>query len=265
MNPLEIVARTPKNNCGECGFPTCLAFAAAVCATGIDLQKCPHIDSDGLEVEIAGVELEDASRQRDLALVEHLQSKIAGVDFQTLIPRLGAVPVKNQPDAMSFFYLGQNVELSKTGIQLNGNEPEDPRDQILLYNYVFSGGGREPENEWIGMESMPNSISKVRTLFSYCEEPIARLFTGRQPRDLADGIARAGGQGVVDETADLAVQFQVLPKIPQKILFWDEEPEEGFEAKAKILYDHNALDFLDIESLLFSSERLAERLVSLIQ
>ncbi|MEN8142702.1 MAG: DUF3786 domain-containing protein, partial [Thermodesulfobacteriota bacterium] len=135
----------------------------------------------------------------------------------------------------------------------------------LLYNYAHSGGGRRPDDEWIGMESMPNSIAKVRTLATYCEAPLTRLFTGRRFRDLADGIARAGGQGIEDETADLALQFQVLPLIPQRVLFWEEEEEEGFEAKVKILYDHNVLDFLDIESLLFSSERLAERLAVLLE
>jgi hypothetical protein len=263
MNPLGIVGRTPKNNCGECGFPTCLAFGVAVCATGVDPRKCPYIKLEGLEVASANIDLEDAARQRDLALVEHLQSKIAKVDFNLLIPKLGAVCSEKSPDAMTFLYLGQRVELSKTGILLAGVEPEDPRDQILLYNYVYSGGGREPGGEWIGMESMPNAIAKVRTLFTYCEAPLARLLTGRRGGALADGIARAGGQGIEHDTADLALQFQVLPKIPQRVLFWEEEPDEGFEAKVKILYDQHALDFLDIESLLFSSERLAERLTFL--
>lgn len=265
MNPLEIVRRTPKNNCGQCGFPTCLAFGAAVCATGVAPQKCPHINLAGLAVATSdGGGLDDLARQRDLALVAHLQGKIAGVDFATLIPKLGAVPSEKEAETMIFFYLGQKVELAKTGIRLAGNLPEDPRDQVLLYNYVYSGGGREPDGEWIGMESMPNAISKVRTLFTYCEAPLARAFTRRRVRDLADGIARAGGWAIDDETADLALQFQVLPKIPQRVLFWEEEVAEGFEAKAKILYDHHALDFLDIESLLFSSERLAERLTSLL-
>jgi hypothetical protein len=264
MNPLGIVGRTPKNNCGECGFPTCLAFGAAVCATGVDPHKCPYIKLEGLEIESSGVNLEDVTRQRDLALVEHLKDKIAGADFNTLAPKLGAVCPVNSPGAITFLYLGQRVELAKTGILLGGCEPEDPRDQILLYNYVSSGGGRETDGEWIGMESMPNSISKVRTLSTYCETPLARLFSGRRFRELADGIARAGGRGIEDETADLALQFQVLPKIPQRILFWEEEPEDGFQAKVKILYDRHALDYLDIESLIFSSERLAERLTLLL-
>lgn len=264
MNPLEIVSRTPKNNCGECGFPSCLAFGVAVCATGVDPRKCPYINGAGLEVKSAGVAPEDAARQRDLALVQHLKSKIAGVDFAALIPKLGAAISDKSPETMTFLYLGQRVELAKTGILIGGREPEDPRDQILLYNYVYSGGGREPSGQWIGMESMPNSISKVRTLFTYGEAPLARLFSGRRVRDLADAIARAGGEGIDDETADLALEFKVLPKIPQRILFWEEEPEDGFAAKVKILYDQHALDFLDIESLLFTSERLGERLASLL-
>lgn len=28
MNPFEIVRRTPKTNCGQCGHAACLAFAA---------------------------------------------------------------------------------------------------------------------------------------------------------------------------------------------------------------------------------------------
>jgi hypothetical protein len=261
MNPLAIVARTPKSNCRECGFPTCLAFAAAVCATGVDIGKCQYIDRDGLEIEVAGVELEEASRERDLALVEHLKGKVAGYDLAELAPKIGA---GFRDGAIHFMYLGQQVVLGKEGISLAGKEPEDPRDQILLYNYAHSGGGRQPDDEWIGMESLPNSIAKVRTLATYCEAPLTRLFTGRRFRDLDDGIARAGGQGVDDQTADLALQFQVLPFIPQRVLFWEEEVEEGFEAKVKILYDHNVLDFLDIESLIFSSERLAERLGALL-
>ena len=192
MNPLEIVGRTPKNNCGECGFPTCLAFGAAVCATGVDVGKCPYIDLDGLKIEVAGVELEEASRERDRVLGEHLKGKIAGVEFTELAPKIGA---EFRGAAICFEYLGQEVVLGKEGVSLAGKEPEDPRDQILLYNYAHSGGGRQPDNEWNGMESMPNSTAKVRTLSTYCEAPLARLFSGRRFRDGADWGARGGGRG----------------------------------------------------------------------
>ncbi len=264
MNPLQVVARTPKNNCGECGYPTCLAFAAAVVSTGTDPEKCPHIDLDGLEIQTSGVPLEKASEERDLALVEHLKSKIADMDLSVVAPRIGADYLTDNGGSLRFLYLGQEVLLSPSGILLNGDDPEDPRDQILIYNYVHSGGGKPPGDEWIGMESMPNSISKVRTLATYCETPLAALFSEFSHELLIGKAVLAGGTPFDGGSTSLALEFEVLPMVPQRILFWEEEPEDGFEAKVKILYESNALDYLDIESLLFSSERMAERLRDLI-
>ena len=44
------------------------------------------------------------------------------------------------------------------------------------------------------------------------------------------------------------------------IVFWDQEKNEGFEAKVKLLFDETITDHLDIESILFLSERLMELL-----
>jgi Na+-translocating ferredoxin:NAD+ oxidoreductase RNF subunit RnfB len=34
----------PKTNCGDCGHPTCLAFASMVVSEKLALNLCPHID-----------------------------------------------------------------------------------------------------------------------------------------------------------------------------------------------------------------------------
>jgi len=264
MNPMQVVARTPKNNCRECGYPTCLAFGVAVTATGVDPRRCPHLNLAGLEIQVAGIDLEDGARQRDLALVEHLKGKVAGADFATLAPRLGAGYNPGTPAAMTFAYLGQEVVLGKEGILIDNREPEDPRDQILLYNYVHSGGGLAPELAWLGLESLPNSIAKVRTLATYCEAPLARLFSS-QPAERAIAIAAlAGGAPSANPGATLTFIFQVLPRLPQQVIFWAEDSEDGFDARVKILFDQNVLNFLDLESLVFSGERLAERLAALL-
>jgi Na+-translocating ferredoxin:NAD+ oxidoreductase RNF subunit RnfB len=49
MGPLEILRRTPKNNCGRCGYPTCLAFAAAVAREGEEPSRCPIHDRKGVK------------------------------------------------------------------------------------------------------------------------------------------------------------------------------------------------------------------------
>lgn len=261
MNPLDILKRTPKTNCGECGYPACLAFAANVARSGEDPEKCPYINLEGLDMsaqEKTG--LEEKGREHDLQLIQHLKEKIAPMDLSNAAQPLGAFWSPKDSDILSFPYLGQKVQLGKKNIFLDGREPEDPRDQILLYNYVHSGGGREPDGNWIGLESLPNSISKIRTLKVYCEDRLADLFTGKTTQDIISLCNRIPSRLDNESSASVAVFFQVLPMLPQYILFWKEEPEDGFAAKVKILFDHHVLDFLDLESLVFSAERLTDRL-----
>jgi hypothetical protein len=257
---LDILRRTKKNNCGKCGHPTCMAFAVVVAKTGEDPTLCPYIDLTGLTLpEAAANNLSELARERDLELIKYLKTKIGPLDFAALSEPLGAQWSANQPDTLVFSYLGQKVTFSRDTILLNGAEPEDPRDQILLYNYVASGGGRRPGNNWIGLESLPNSISKVKTLETYCENRLADLFTSRETDRILDLGKKLDGVPEPDTAASLGIIIPVLPMVPQCLLFWDHEPEDGFGARVKLLFDQNVLDYLDLESLIFSAERLADR------
>ena len=43
LTGLEIYKHLPKTNCGECGVPTCLAFAMKLAQKQTSLDKCPHV------------------------------------------------------------------------------------------------------------------------------------------------------------------------------------------------------------------------------
>ena len=260
MTPHDILKRVPKTNCGECGYPACLAFAANVAKSGEDPQKCPYIDLEGFNVSSqGGVKLSQLGRQHDLSLILHLKDKIQALDLAALTSSLKATYTNN---ALHFPFLGQQVTVSKSTLLVDGEEPEDPRDQILLYNYIHFGGGKPPEPEWIGLESVPNSISKIRTLATYCEQKLATFFTGKSTEDIATLCEAVGGKCQTDGNADLIAHIPVLPQIPQQIHFWDEDQDDGFEAKVKVLYPANVMDYLDIESLVFTSERMAELILT---
>lgn len=266
MNPLEIVQRTPKTNCGECGYPACLAFAANVAKSGEDPTKCPYINLDGMNLkQEAGTALDKLAKQHDLYLIKHLQEKIQDYDFPAIAPFLGLTVSSENSDILLFSYLGQQVQLGKDHLLLDGKEPEDHRDKILLYNYVYSKGDTPLAGEWIGLESLPNSISKVRTLATYCENRLADLFTGMVKGKILSLCSRLKGTEIVGTSASAAILIPVLPRLPQQLHFWDEEPDDGFDSKAKVLFDQNVLSFLDIESLVFSAERMTDRLISLAQ
>ena len=46
LTGIQIFKLLPKTNCGECGFPTCLAFAMALAAGKAELDKCPTISDE---------------------------------------------------------------------------------------------------------------------------------------------------------------------------------------------------------------------------
>jgi acetyl-CoA decarbonylase/synthase complex subunit gamma len=43
---IEIFKLLPKTNCGDCGFPTCLAFAMQLANQKVKLDDCPHVSED---------------------------------------------------------------------------------------------------------------------------------------------------------------------------------------------------------------------------
>lgn len=45
MSPIEIFKKLPKTNCGDCGVPTCMAFAVSLTQGKAELSQCPHVDS----------------------------------------------------------------------------------------------------------------------------------------------------------------------------------------------------------------------------
>ena len=52
LSGLDIFKKLPKTNCGECKFPTCLAFAMQLAAGKAELASCPYV-SDEVKEELA--------------------------------------------------------------------------------------------------------------------------------------------------------------------------------------------------------------------
>ena len=44
---IEIFKHLPKKNCGECKYPTCLAFAMQLANQKAKLEDCPYVSEEG--------------------------------------------------------------------------------------------------------------------------------------------------------------------------------------------------------------------------
>ena len=248
---LQLFKLTPRTNCGKCGFPTCLAFATQVMVGNGNLGDCPHLDPKALAPFYAQL-AEHPKTESFEKTFDFSRREVAKWDFRSISDSLGATLEASGELLLNYF--GNKVRIS--GDDILSDHELDPWEKILLYNYVI-GGAVEPSGNWVGMESLPNSVSKIKSLKTHCEEPLAQAFAGKMTQLGSVGL----GHILCDAKADFGADFQILPKLTVRVLWWDEDPEERFEAKVKFLFDARVLQVVDLESLIFACEQLTNRLL----
>lgn len=265
ISALQLFKLLPRTNCGECGYPTCLAFATQVVVEGADLTSCPYLSEEAraLAGTIQRQQEKGVGRKRDnLAIaLKFLQEKVAPVDLAAAAPGLGAVyGEEDGRPFLSFSYFYRPVQVFKDEVRYGQGFAPNPWDPILLYNYVTSGGRRPPCGKWVKFPELPNSVSKTKTLLRL-QNQLAEAVTGRVAAFVR--TARELGGEPINVTPDATFQFifQPLPRIPLLLVFHEAEPEENFAAEAHFLFDAQVMDYLDLESLLFLVERLMDQLL----
>jgi hypothetical protein len=265
LTVLELFKILPRTNCGDCGVASCLAFATQVIKEGEDMARCPHLSpaAQSLAVQVRAQQEKGVGRRREsLAIaLEALQDKVAPLDFAALAAGLGAVfgEAEGRP-FLEIPYFGHPLTVFKDAVCYPPEAKSDPWDAILLYNYIASQGQGDVAGEWIAYKTLPNSVSKAKTM-ARLEKKLADHFSGRGG-ELRERAQALGGEPVqVGEDADLQMLLRPLPKVPVLLLFWEAEPAEGFAAQVHFLLDARVLDFLDLESILFLVERLLGHLM----
>lgn len=269
LTPIHLYKLTPKTNCGTCGYPTCLAFATQVIVGQSDLALCPFLDPELLKPFRAQLEEQHQAgigvrREGFEKALQFLREEIKKWDFNRIAGSLGALfsNASGRP-TLEFPYLGEPVLVSQEDVVRLSADELNPYEKIFILNYVIAGAGGLA-NRWVGMESLPNSVSKIKSLKAHCQDRLAETFAGRMER-LAGAIQPWGRPLTLgEENADFAAEFQVLPKLSFRIFWWDEDAGEGFPAQVKFLFDANVLSILDLESLLFACEQVTDRVLDAV-
>ncbi len=257
----------PKTNCGDCGFPTCIAFAGMVVSDKHPLDGCPHLTADVVKRCNAELDVQYAQgkwTKRDIAedALKWAVERSASMNLADLPDRIGGVLVeKDAGPALKLPYFTDYIIIGTDDIERLDGVELTRWEKVFIYNHLAQGGTRTPTGKWKGFEEFPNTVSKVKTMAGQVEAPLVNRFHGR----LEELIASATGLGGEDVTggensADAAFHFRPLPRVPVMLLFWDEDPVDGFGAAAKLLFDETVVDHLDIESIVFLSERLRRML-----
>ncbi len=254
----------PKTNCGDCGQPTCLAFASMVVSEQYPLSLCPHIPKEVIARCAPELKAQYAARKwtkRDMAedALQWARSRAASMDLHELPARIGGRLVEKEGKKLfALPCLNFEIEVFEDDIRRKDGAELDRWEKVFLYNHLAQGGSAHPTGKWKGFSELPHTVSKMVSMKNNVEAPLIRRFSGKKA-ELARAAKALGGQEVAETagSAELAVYFRVLPRVPVMLLFWDAAKADGFEAEVKLLFDETVTEHLDIESILFLSERLA--------
>jgi hypothetical protein len=257
----------PKTNCSDCGFSTCLAFAGMVISEKYPINKCPHLDPmivDQIQKKLDEQYATGKWLKRDMAqdALKWAKEKSSSMKIEDLPDRIGGKLIHhNGCLALELPYFTDSVLITKDyRVKKEGTELSR-WEQVFILNHIAQGGKSIPTGTWKGLVEFPNTVSKIKSMVEHVEKPLIETFSGRKDQ-LMSAAAFIGGSKTVEkfDSADLAVIFKPFPKVPVMLLFWDEEKTDGFGAEVKFLFDETITEHLDIESIMFLSERIKQLL-----
>ncbi len=257
----------PRTNCKDCGFPTCMAFASKVVAEKYPLKNCPHVSAEILErceKELAEQYAQGKWLKRDLAedALAWAKTRAASMKLEKLPGRIGGeIVTHHERQGLKLPYFNGHVFICGLDISRMDGGELTRWEQVFILNHLAQGGSSDPKGRWKGFVQFPNTVSKVITMTRQVEEPLSERFTGKKD-ELVSRSMDMGGELVRDMegSADAAILFKPLPKVPVVLLFWDRVPSEDFQGQVKLMFDETATEHLDIESIVFLSERLRQLL-----
>lgn len=257
----------PKTNCGDCGYPTCLAFAGMVVSEQLPLDKCPHIEPAVLKKAQAELDEQYAAgkwTKKDMAAdaLVWAKERAASMDIMDLPDRIGGTLKEDGVGPyLELPYFNDSILIRPEQIQKKDGTDLNRWEQVFIYNHMAQGGNAPPTDNWKGLEAIPNTISKMKSMKSHVETPLVERFVGHADELKKTALAIGGlDRSETFPTADVAVYLLPLPRIPVMLLFWDADPADGFDAEAKLLFDETIVEHLDIESIMFLSERIRQLL-----
>lgn len=257
---IEIYKKLPGTNCGKCGVPTCMAFALKVQNAQLKIWDCPYVSRENMEL-VSGkstVTMDDNYER----VSKELEIAAKHADFKESAGAIGGhFEVKNGQEMIMLAMMNKPYEMRKEGLFEDDGYCHDSWSKIIIYDYIRRKGGRPLTGEWVTLGYFPNTASHVKAFQRSAEEKIAATFN-RNINGLKICCKEMGGvetQGKMK--ADYICRFDLLPRIPLYLCFW--EADEEFTASCKLFLDSSAEAYIDIEYLAYLVERFVEVFVKL--
>jgi len=184
--------------------------------------------------------------------------QIAKLDFSSIKDILD-IELNGQNAIIPFF--DEKYIVSKTGIANEfGNRPSYGVCVILSKYLLLCPVAPVVNKEWSALKDFHKKAQfiNLNVFTSDVEQPIIKIFSGRVGA-LSDASQKLGGKPCeLALSYDFAKEFIALPKIKILLLFNDSDGE--FPASCSLLFQRQAEDYLDPESLIMVGIAFTQRL-----
>lgn len=253
---IDIYKKLPKINCGKCGVPTCMAFAVKVKNAQLKIWDCPYVSKE---------ETESLPRKQNVTQEDNyervsneLEAEAKHTHFKEAALAIGGhYETKNGCEMIRLKMLNSPYEMREEGLFENGAYCHDSWSKIIVYDYIRRKGNKPLTGEWVTLGYFPNTASHVKAFQRNAEEKVAAAFNGDIKKLESHSKELGGIETSGKMRADYVCRFDLLPRIPLYLCFW--EADEEFQASCKLFLDSSAEAYIDIEYLAYLVERFVEK------
>ncbi len=175
-----------------------------------------------------------------------LIQELRQADIAALAAPLGLA--LNQVGEAQIPFLGASYLLSNDGVRRADGQGFRQVTGSALIRYLLMGSRSRPAGEFVTFAQLAGPLfSQGGYSGSALEQPIRKRFAGQAPELLRVAASLGGRPGGVGGLGSVSLLFDLLPHLQLQLIFYDRDEE--FPARATLLFDKNATNLLDFETL----------------
>ena len=177
-------------------------------------------------------------------IYEDLAARLASADIAAGAANLGLDLNKFGEAEVTF--LNRKYRVSKKGITpCDGDKVLNTLASVII-QYLLNGSRSETAWRFVPHSELAGPLfTEGAYTQDALESPLIKRFQGRVPELLAATESLGGWPGGKSGLGGVSLIFELLPKIPVQLIFYDRDAE--FPARTRLLCDLNATEFLEFE------------------
>lgn len=140
--------------------------------------------------------------------------------------------------------------------QLDGGQPVELIDKILILHYLLQAKGTPLSNKLIAFQEFKEGAPYYPSFVKRSLKPLIEHF-GQSPEILIELSKELGGYK--SNMGDISVTIPAFARLPVTYVIW--KGDEEFPANASILFDNTVLDYLPAEDVTVLCQTITWKLV----